>query len=166
MQLGVHSPTAATLIGAEYGVDKSGYVCGFCSRNGHEEYECPVHWMTTFPTEGPLPGFAPNGDLAAEEWEGGNSQVISRNVASKWSALRQKGYFQFAPGAVRSNIRYPHPVDSIVRFGAQMRTREEIQERLKEREEKERQRGGAQKQQQQQQQQGTLLVRIQQTLHI
>jgi hypothetical protein len=45
-----------------------------------------------------------------------------------------------------------------------MRTREEIQERLKAREEKERQRGGAQKQQQQQQ--GTLLVRIQQTLHI
>ena len=44
LQIGVHAPTAAAVVGSVRGVDKEGYVCGVCSVNGHEEYECPVKW--------------------------------------------------------------------------------------------------------------------------
>lgn len=133
MQIGVHSPTASTLIGALHGVDKSGYVCGFCSRNGHEEYECPVMWMETFPTEGPLPGFTAKGDVLVEDWEGGKGGFLSRVGAGKWIDLRQRGYFQCNPGGVRTKVSAPHPVDSIVRCEVQMRARDDLHIKIRDR---------------------------------
>ena len=89
--VGVHCPASESIVGKNTPRSKKcEQVCQYCSRIGHQGFECPALFAKVHSR--PLPGFNMDGTRNPGQWCG---DCILQSTAQEWVTLEEEGYFAY-----------------------------------------------------------------------